>query len=594
VIASSWQRVSGGGLSTDHRLDDVAVEDVDRGSRLLAAARPVLDEIADCLPGTWLGILLADRTGRVVARRFGHRDVAAVFDRKGALTGRRLDERTSGTNAIATALELRDGIAVHGQEHYLRVLRGFSCFGQPIFHPVTGRLEGVVDVTGPASLSAAGLAPLARLGAKGIERRLLHGARVRERELLAAFHAANLRRDVAVVGLGEDVVLTNGAAAELLAAGDHAMLREIGLGDAATPERVGLRLISGRTVDVRVLVRLEQGAVLAVSSPEPRAVVAVERMPVNAASCASASSPTSAPTRSPSVSAAPPLPRPDLSVLGAPVVSAVPGLVAGGRSVLVSGEPGTGRTTLGHCLAGGVDERSGAATPDTAMLEVDAATLALAGPQAWLSGLRRALAAPGPLLLEQVHLLDAATASAAALLLAADDDTRRLVLTCADVATLTPEQAHLCARCTERIALTPLRYRRGELPAIVTTLAATRPGGAAARFSPRALEHLARHDWPGNLTELRAVVDHALHRPHGLAGRGTPTEEVVEIGPDDLPTWYRTTGARRPLTPLEQAEHDVVVATLAACGGNKVAAAARLGISRTTLYQRLRALRISG
>jgi transcriptional regulator of acetoin/glycerol metabolism len=70
-----------------------------------------------------------------------------------------------------------------------------------------------------------------------------------------------------------------------------------------------------------------------------------------------------------------------------------------------------------------------------------------------------------------------------------------------------------------------------------------------------------------------------------LTLRGTPGPRAAGV-PAELPA-----ARSRRLTPLEQAESDVIAATLAACGGNKSAAAARLGISRGTLYQKLRRYR---
>jgi transcriptional regulator of acetoin/glycerol metabolism len=47
---------------------------------------------------------------------------------------------------------------------------------------------------------------------------------------------------------------------------------------------------------------------------------------------------------------------------------------------------------------------------------------------------------------------------------------------------------------------------------------------------------------------------------------------------------------RRRLSPLEQIEYDAIASALRACGGNKVHAAERLGMSRSTFYRRLRSL----
>jgi transcriptional regulator of acetoin/glycerol metabolism len=84
----------------------------------------------------------------------------------------------------------------------------------------------------------------------------------------------------------------------------------------------------------------------------------------------------------------------------------------------------------------------------------------------------------------------------------------------------------------------------------------------------------------GVVAEVAAVDDGAvltLRSTASASGTGVPAATSA--------------GRGRRLTPLEQAESDVIAATLAACEGNKSAAAARLGISRGTLYQKLRRYR---
>ncbi len=102
-----------------------------------------------------------------------------------------------------------------------------------------------------------------------------------------------------------------------------------------------------------------------------------------------------------------------------------------------------------------------------------------------------------------------------------------------------------------------------------------------ARFTPEALARLAELDWPGNVRELDHVVRRcAAHRSAG------------DVLISDLPPEYRSGPERTRMSPWERADHDVIVAALERNGGNKVRAAKDLGISRGTLYNRIRTLRI--
>lgn len=103
---------------------------------------------------------------------------------------------------------------------------------------------------------------------------------------------------------------------------------------------------------------------------------------------------------------------------------------------------------------------------------------------------------------------------------------------------------------------------------------------AVKGFEPRAAEMLARHDWPGNLRELKNVVKRAVLMAPG-----------ERIGPEELAQAMGGT-AQPALLPLhdEATELQRIRAALQATGGNKSKAAVLLGIDRKTLYNKLRAL----
>ncbi|WP_374668939.1 sigma-54 interaction domain-containing protein [Ramlibacter sp.] len=153
------------------------------------------------------------------------------------------------------------------------------------------------------------------------------------------------------------------------------------------------------------------------------------------------------------------------------------------------------------------------------------------------------------------------------------------------------------------IRVPPLRERRADIPALVEVLAediALRGGTPAFDLSSDALAMLAAQTWRGNIRELRNVLEQAAMRSDSQHVEVHDLEEVLrEAGIERLPSAPASpmrAGAAGPadaatLRPLAEqvaaVERQAIAAALAATGGNKVAAARLLGISRAKLYERL-------
>jgi transcriptional regulator with PAS, ATPase and Fis domain len=156
------------------------------------------------------------------------------------------------------------------------------------------------------------------------------------------------------------------------------------------------------------------------------------------------------------------------------------------------------------------------------------------------------------------------------------------------------------------IRLPALRERMGDLEALVEALAddiARRSGLPHKGLNSEALELLAAHDWPGNIRELRNVLEQATLMtddlvltvehfrgmvPAATLSRATPP---VSTPPREAPPPAAEPQAAPAIKPLPQAiaelEVHAIREALAATGGNKVAASRLLGISRATLYEKL-------
>jgi two-component system response regulator AtoC len=141
------------------------------------------------------------------------------------------------------------------------------------------------------------------------------------------------------------------------------------------------------------------------------------------------------------------------------------------------------------------------------------------------------------------------------------------------------------------IHMPPLRERRDDIVLLATHFLdeISRREGLVKRFSRDAVGHLASYRWPGNVRELRNIVQ----RAYVMAGESTVVVDACL--PDDAqPFEARAADAATPVlqvevgTPLAEVERRLMLATLEHYGGRKEPAAAALGVSLKTLYNRLK------
>jgi transcriptional regulator of acetoin/glycerol metabolism len=148
------------------------------------------------------------------------------------------------------------------------------------------------------------------------------------------------------------------------------------------------------------------------------------------------------------------------------------------------------------------------------------------------------------------------------------------------------------------LELPALRDRVDKERVIPHALAAETGNGRPAAIEMDALQRLVAYPWPGNVRELRNVIRTALAICEGGVVRGIDLpREIREADSNNvagsLPTLPPGTmsGAAEPVlpvNPLKAAERAALVRVIAECHGNMTRVAAHLGMSRNTLYRRMK------
>jgi DNA-binding NtrC family response regulator len=161
------------------------------------------------------------------------------------------------------------------------------------------------------------------------------------------------------------------------------------------------------------------------------------------------------------------------------------------------------------------------------------------------------------------------------------------------------------------ISIPPLRERLGEIPALADQFlerACRESGRPSPRLAPASLELLQSYRWPGNIRELKNVIERAvvlcdgdvIELAHLPVEKMRPAASVVIAAPTPAPLLAAETATSisasvsglpfldpASLSAADQAERDRILGALKQHAGNQTAAARALGIPRRTFVARL-------
>lgn len=153
TLADSWRRSMALGISPDqhsprHLHPASEVLELRREHRLQQVMPALQELLADSSPSGRHLLVLTDARGEILWR-VGSREVLRRADRLEFSEGADWSEAGIGTNAISEALVTGGPVQLFSAEHLVRTHHEWACTAAPITDPATGRLLGVLDVSGP-------------------------------------------------------------------------------------------------------------------------------------------------------------------------------------------------------------------------------------------------------------------------------------------------------------------------------------------------------------------------------------------------------------------------------------------------------------
>ncbi|MBI5277113.1 MAG: sigma-54-dependent Fis family transcriptional regulator [Burkholderiales bacterium] len=595
-LARSWQRSWHAGLQpcgrapgAPHASGAQLARAREQQRELAAHARPVMEFLAEQTRDTDSMVILAGADG-LLLEALGDLHFASRAERVALRAGATWLEQHRGTNAIGTALAEGRAVVIHAGEHYLERNAFLTCAAAPVFSPA-GKLLGVLDVSGDHRGHHPHTLGLVRSAARMIEHRLFD-----TRYDPRAWPGVRLRLHAQPEGIGtvteglvaiaEDGTLTgaNATGLELLGLSwsDLGAAKADDVLDAGSHRSSAPRVVHTRS-GLALWARFESAQAVHVAAPH--ACIVVDCEPADALAA---------------------LDTGDTAVRAA---------IARGRKIagkpiplLLQGESGAGKEVFARALhESGPRGGKPFVAVNCAALPENLIEAELFGYQrgAFTGALREGSpgrireAHGGTLFLDEIG--DMPLGLQARLLRVLQD--RQVVplgggqpvpvdfaLVCATHRDLPCEiqggrfREDLFYRLNGLTLKLPALRERGDLAALMGSELRRLAPGRDVALAPEVLAALQGYRWPGNLRQLSNVLRTAcaLLDPHETLIGWEHLCEDLAAQLRAVPVADVDTGDLRSVAraAIDQALDD--------CGGNLSEAARRLGVSRNTLYRRLR------
>jgi transcriptional regulator of acetoin/glycerol metabolism len=614
VVRTSWSRcLNNFALDPYETRHPNTVERVDLQARrerlgvLLSIARIEMEALGKLMKHSEYSIMLTDRDG-VILSYLGDTGFSATARRCGFREGVMWSEREMGTNGMGTCLTARRPVLIHRTDHFLTQNTQLTCSGAPIFD-MRGEMLAALDISGASPGPQLHTLALVDMAAQNVENRTLLSA-------CKEFHVVRFHRCAEFVSTPGEGVLAfddqglikgaNRAALKLLGHRDHEAVcgqpvdRILDTSLAAlmrlTGQRAYAEALSGKLAQRRwfATVHAPVGAARA-----PQLAVAASVQADGGAPAAEVRGTLDC------LYSADPTMRHSVEILRRVIDRDI--------SVLLLGETGTGK---GYC-ARAIHNTSNRA--DKPFVTVNCAAIPetlieseLFGHKAGAftgatreGGVGRILQANGgTLFLDEIGDMPLGLQTR---LLNVIEDREVMPLGGAkvvsvDVRVISATQHHpldLIARGQFRedlyyrlngitVRLPPLRQRTDGAE-LIRKLLLTESGGASLEIEAPLLERLLTHSWPGNVRQLRNVLRTML------ALRSAERLTLADFNEEWLAGAAAQPGRGEAAAPAEHesdsvlsdAEREALRRMLETCQWNVSEAAARLHISRRTIYRKI-------